>query len=69
MKATYNSHIIEAIKGEDNLYRATIDGKPANLEPSHYRGVVIRQAKNWLQEQERQETQLKHVQLLKEIGL
>jgi hypothetical protein len=65
MIATYNNHRIEALRGEGGLYHALIDGEPANIEPSKYKLVAIRRAKEACQEQERQQEPMR----LKEIGL
>jgi hypothetical protein len=64
MKATYNSHIIESLRGKDGLYYATIDGNPSGIS-ARYKRVAIKRAVQALQEQE----QPNKYQELKEMGL
>ena len=52
MKATYKDHVIEATKGENGLYTATIDGKETEIKPSKYGRVLIRKAIQAIEERE-----------------
>ena len=53
MKATYKDHVIEATKGENGLYTATVDGEAVNIKPSKYQRVMIKRAVQWIDEQGR----------------
>lgn len=65
MIATYQEHIIEAIREGDGLYHATVDGQDASIKPTPYKRTAIKRAMQAIDEQARSVEVMK----LKEAGL
>jgi hypothetical protein len=64
MKATYQEYTIEAVKRDDGLYHALINGQESGVT-SHYKVTTIKRAMAAIDEQE----QTKLFAVLKEAGL
>lgn len=64
MIATYQEHTIEAVKREDGLFHALINGQESGVT-SRYKVTAIKRAMAAIDEQE----QTKHIAVLKEAGL
>jgi hypothetical protein len=64
MIATYHKRIIEAVKREDGLFHALIDGQEPGITSS-YKVTAIKRAMLAIDEQE----QTNKIAVLKEIGL
>lgn len=64
MIATYQEHIIEAVRREDGLYYTLINGEESGIT-SRYKVTAIKRTMAAIDEQE----QTKRFAVLKEIGL